>query len=47
MKAAEAQRLQQSTLTDLILRKQAIEKWNGVMPTTNAGEGSILSIPLR
>lgn len=51
---AEAQRLQQTTLTDEIIRmkqletqQQAIAKWNGVMPTTNAGDGSILSIPLR
>lgn len=52
--AAEAQRLQQTTLTPQLLEKlriemqmEAIKKWNGVMPTTNAGDGSILSIPLR
>lgn len=45
--AAEAQRVQQQTLTPLILQKQAIEKWNGVLPTTNAGSESIFSIPLR
>jgi regulator of protease activity HflC (stomatin/prohibitin superfamily) len=45
--AAEAQRLQQSTITPELLQLKAIEKWNGVMPTTNAGEGTILSIPLR
>ncbi len=45
--ASEAQRLQQQTLTPLILQKQAIEKWNGVLPTTNAGGESIFSIPLR
>ena len=46
--AAEAQRLQQSTLTQEILQKQAIEKWNGVLPTTYAGgEGPLFNIPLR
>jgi regulator of protease activity HflC (stomatin/prohibitin superfamily) len=45
--AAEAQRLQQSTITPELLQLKAIEKWNGVMPTTNAGDGNIFSIPLR
>lgn len=51
---AEAQRLQQTTLTQQIIdlkrldvQQNAIARWNGVMPTTNAGDGSILSIPLR
>ena len=44
---AEAQRLQQSTLTSDLLRKQAIEKWDGKMPTTQAGDGTIFSIPTR
>lgn len=35
---AEAQRVQQQTLTDELLQKYAIDKWNGVLPTTNAGE---------
>lgn len=35
--AAEAQRLQQQTLTDEYLRLKAIEKWDGKLPTTNAG----------
>ncbi|MCF8783234.1 prohibitin family protein [Rhodococcus ruber] len=51
--AAEAQRLQQQTLTPELLRKMEIEaqnaaiaKWNGVMPTTNAsGSGTIFNIP--
>lgn len=45
--AAEAQRLQQQTITPelLELRKiesqnHAINKWNGVLPTTQAGDGS-------
>jgi regulator of protease activity HflC (stomatin/prohibitin superfamily) len=52
--AAEAQRLQRETLTpELIeLRKiesqnAAINKWNGVLPTTQAGESSLFNIPLR
>lgn len=45
--AAEAQRLQQSTITPQLLQLKAIEKWNGVMPTTQAGDGTIFSIPLR
>lgn len=44
---AEAQRLQQQTLTPELLQKLAIEKWNGQLPTTQAGEGNIFSIPLR
>lgn len=47
---AEAQRLQQQTLTPELLRKYeidaqraAIDKWNGVLPTTNAsGSGGLL-----
>lgn len=31
---AEAQRLQQQTLTDLMIKKMWIEKWNGQLPTT-------------
>lgn len=47
--AAEAQRLQLQTLTPELLRKmelenqaEAIKKWNGVQPTTVAGENGIL-----
>lgn len=38
---AEAQRLQQSTLTDLMVKKQFIEKWNGQFPNY-MGDGSWL-----
>jgi prohibitin 1 len=44
---AEAQRLQQTTLTALIVQQQAIAKWNGTLPTTVAGEGTIFSIPVK
>lgn len=45
---ADAQRLQQQTLTPELLQKMAIDKWNGVLPTTNAsGSGSFLfNIPV-
>lgn len=36
--AAESQRLQQQTLTPALLQKQWIEKWDGKLPTTNAGD---------
>jgi regulator of protease activity HflC (stomatin/prohibitin superfamily) len=44
---AEAQRLQQVTLTPELLQKAAIEKWDGKMPTTTAGGDTIFSIPIR
>lgn len=43
---AEAQRLQQETLTPALLQKLYIEKWDGKLPTTMSGS-SILSIPLK
>lgn len=39
---AEAQRLQQQTLTDLMVKKLLIEKWDGHYPTTMAGDASFL-----
>lgn len=45
--AAESQRLQQQTLTPELLQKYAIDKWDGKLPTTTAGEGNIFNIPLR
>ena len=44
---AEAQRLQQQTLTPELLQKYAIDKWDGKLPTTQAGEGSIFNIPIK
>lgn len=35
---AEAQRLQQQTLTPELLQKYAIDKWDGKLPTTNGGD---------
>ena len=35
-------------ITDEILKQQALEKWNGVLPSTVAGnQGSIMNIPLK
>lgn len=42
---AEAQRLQQQTLTPEYLQLKAIEKWNGTMPNA-VGGNSIFNIPL-
>lgn len=43
--AAESQRLQQQTLTNELLIKQWVEKWDGKLPTTVTGDSTILSIP--
>lgn len=45
---ADAQRLQQQTLTPELLQKMAIDKWDGKLPTTNAsGDGGFLfNIPV-
>lgn len=41
--SAEAQRLQQETLTPLLIQKQFLEKWNGEMPKVTGGQ-NILDI---
>lgn len=43
---AEAQRVQSETLSENYLKKQAIDKWDGKMPTYMGG-GSIFNIPLQ
>lgn len=43
---AEAQRAQSETITQLYLQKQAIEKWDGKMPTY-MGNGTVFNIPLQ
>jgi regulator of protease activity HflC (stomatin/prohibitin superfamily) len=46
--AAEAQRLQQQTLTPQLLQKQAIEAWDGKLPTYYGGSnGTFFNIPLQ
>lgn len=44
---AEAQRAQSETLTQEYLQKQAIEKWDGKLPTYMGGGESVFNIPLR
>lgn len=43
---AEAQRAQSETLTQEYLQKQAIEKWDGKLPTYMGGD-SVFNLPLR
>jgi regulator of protease activity HflC (stomatin/prohibitin superfamily) len=45
---AEAQRLQQQTLTPDLLQKYAIEKWNGALPTyITGGQTPFINIPVK
>lgn len=44
---AQAQAAQALTLSDEYLRKLAIEKWDGKMPATVAGDGTIFGITTR
>lgn len=39
---AEAQKLQQSTLTDNMIKKLYIEKWDGHLPTTATGDSGLM-----
>jgi len=39
---AEAQRAQQSTLTDLMIKKMYIEKWDGKLPQTATGNAGLM-----
>lgn len=45
--AAEAQRQQQQTLTEELLRKQWIEKWDGKLPTYVGGGDTSFYIPAK
>lgn len=44
---AEANRLRQSSLTPLLIQQQWIQKWNGTLPTTQAGGNSSLMLPIK
>lgn len=44
---AEAQRLQQQTLTPELLQKQAIEKWDGKLPVYSTGGNTFFNIPTK
>ena len=39
---AEAQRLQQETLTKELIQKLYIEKWNGILPTVVSGDNGLI-----
>ena len=43
---AEAQRVQSETLSDNYLKKQAIDKWDGKLPTYMGG-GTVFNSPLE
>ncbi|MCK9368571.1 prohibitin family protein [Candidatus Dojkabacteria bacterium] len=43
---AAAQKLQQATLSNALIKKLWIEKWNGILPTTMAGANSSFLIDL-
>lgn len=45
--AAEAQRVQQQTLTAEILQKQAIEKWDGKLPVYSTNGSTFFNIPTQ
>lgn len=45
--AAKAQKLQQQTLSDKLLYKQWIEKWDGKLPTYVGNNGTILNLPKK
>ena len=42
---AQANELLEQSLTEKILRKLYLEKWDGILPKTLAGEGASLLIP--
>lgn len=44
---SQAQQVKAQTLTPEYLQLQAINKWNGKLPSTVTGTGSIFSIPLQ
>jgi regulator of protease activity HflC (stomatin/prohibitin superfamily) len=37
---AEANRMKQQTITPMLLQLEYINKWNGVLPTTQLGSGT-------
>jgi regulator of protease activity HflC (stomatin/prohibitin superfamily) len=44
---AEANRLRQTSLTPMLIQQQWIQKWNGTLPTTQAGGGMSFMMPLK
>lgn len=44
---AEANRLRQQSLTPLLVQQQWIQKWDGKLPTTQAGGNSSFMLPIK
>lgn len=44
---AQANQVQDAALTPAILQQQAIKKWDGKLPNTLAGGGTVFNIPLQ
>ncbi|MGG7666452.1 SPFH domain-containing protein [Dyadobacter sp. BHUBP1] len=44
---AEANQLRQKTLTPLLIQQEWVAKWNGVLPTTNAGGSTSLMLGIK
>lgn len=44
---SEANRLRQQSLTPLLVQQQWIQRWDGKLPTTQAGAGTSFMMPLK
>lgn len=44
---SEANRLRQQSLTGLLIQQQWIQKWNGILPTTQAGGNTNFMLPIK
>ena len=44
---AEANRLKQSALTPMLIQQEWIQKWDGKLPTTQAGGNTSLMMPIK
>ena len=44
---AEANQLRQKTLTPLLIQQEWVAKWNGILPTTNAGGSTSLMLGIK
>lgn len=44
---AEANQLRQKTLTPLLIQQEWVAKWNGILPTTNAGGATGLMLGIK
>lgn len=44
---AEANQLRQKTITPLLIQQEWVAKWNGILPTTNAGGSTSLMLGIK